>query len=256
MCISDNQPAPLAGKIALVTGGSRGIGRAICLRLGRMGALVVVNYVSRPEAAQATADEIVAAGGQAAISGFNVADTATTEAAIKKIIDEHGRLDILINNAGITRDGLLVKMKEEQWDEVLDTNLKGAFTCLKAASRVMMKQRWGRIVNISSVVGFSGNAGQINYSAAKAGMVGLTRSAARELAPRQITVNGVAPGYIVTDMTSGLSPELTERIKAEIPLGTLGEADDIAAAVAWLVSEEARYVTGQFLHVNGGMFMG
>ncbi len=256
MCMSENQPGPLAGKIALVTGGSRGIGRAICLRLGRMGALVVVNFVSRPEAAQAVADEIIAAGGKAEISGFNVADTTATEAALKKIIDAHGRLDILVNNAGITRDGLLVKMKEEQWDEVLDTNLKGAFTCLKAAARPMMKQRWGRIVNISSVVGFSGNAGQLNYSAAKAGMVGLTRSAARELAPRQITVNGVAPGYIVTDMTSGLSEELTERIKAEIPLGTLGEADDIAAAVAWLVSEEARYVTGQFIHVNGGMFMG
>lgn len=256
MGMTENQPGPLAGKIALVTGGSRGIGRAICLRLGRMGALVVVNFVSRPEAAQETADAIIAAGGKAEISGFNVADTTATEAAIKKIIDEHGRLDILVNNAGITRDGLLVKMKEEQWDEVLDTNLKGAFTCIKAAGRAMMKQRWGRIVNISSVVGFSGNAGQVNYAAAKAGMVGLTRSVARELAPRQITVNGVAPGYIVTDMTSGLSPELTERIKAEIPLGTLGEADDIAAAVAWLVSEEARYVTGQFIHVNGGMFMG
>ncbi|MDF1613630.1 3-oxoacyl-[acyl-carrier-protein] reductase [Desulfurivibrio dismutans] len=246
----------LQDKIALVTGGSRGIGRAVALRLAAMGALTIINYVSRPEAAQAVADEITQAGGRAEICPFNVADTAESEAAIKKILDAHGRLDILVNNAGITRDGLLMKMKEAQWDEVLATNLKGAFTCTKAVSRAMMKQRWGRIVNISSVIGFAGNAGQSNYAAAKAGLVGLTRSVARELAPRNITVNGVAPGYIVTDMTKDLSEEINDRIRAEIPLGVLGEAEDVAAAVAYLVSDEARYVTGQFIHVNGGMYMG
>ncbi|ADH85981.1 3-oxoacyl-[acyl-carrier-protein] reductase [Desulfurivibrio alkaliphilus] len=246
----------LQDKVALVTGGSRGIGRAVALRLAAMGAMTIVNYVSRPEAAQAVADEIARAGGRAEISQFNVADSAATEAAIKKIMDDHGRLDILVNNAGITRDGLLVKMKEEQWDEVLATNLKGAFTCTKAVSRAMMKQRWGRIVNISSVIGFAGNAGQSNYAAAKAGLVGLTRSVARELAPRNITVNGVAPGYIVTDMTKDLPEEINQRIRAEIPLGVLGEAEDVAGAVAYLVSDEARYVTGQFIHVNGGMYMG
>jgi 3-oxoacyl-[acyl-carrier protein] reductase len=246
----------LNGKIAVVTGGSRGIGRAICLRLAAMGATVVVNYVGNQAAAEETATAIRQQGGTAEISRFNVADTAETEASLKKIMDDHGRIDILVNNAGITRDGLLMKMKDEQWDEVLNTNLKGAFTCTRAVSRSMMKQRWGRIINISSVIGFAGNAGQVNYAAAKAGMAGLTRSVAKELASRNITVNGVAPGYIVTDMTKDLPPEITEKIKAEIPLGTLGEADDIAAAVAYLASEEARYVTGQFIHVNGGMFMG
>jgi 3-oxoacyl-[acyl-carrier protein] reductase len=246
----------LSGKIAVVTGGSRGIGRAICLRLAAMGATVIVNYVSNPAAAEETATAIRQQGGIAEVSRFNVADTAETEAALKKVLDDHGRIDILVNNAGITRDGLLMKMKDEQWDEVLNTNLKGAFTCIRAVSRSMMKQRWGRIINISSVIGFTGNAGQVNYAAAKAGMAGLTRSVAKELASRGITANGVAPGYIVTDMTRDLPPEITEKIKAEIPLGTLGEADDIAAAVAYLASEEARYVTGQFIHVNGGMFMG
>ncbi|MFZ5763650.1 MAG: 3-oxoacyl-[acyl-carrier-protein] reductase [Thermodesulfobacteriota bacterium] len=246
----------LNGKIALVTGGSRGIGRAICLRLAAMGATVVVNYVGNQAAAEETAAAIRQQGGTAEVSRFNVADTAETEAALKKIMDDHGRIDVLVNNAGITRDGLLMKMKDEQWDEVLNTNLKGAFTCIRAVSRAMMKQRWGRIVNITSVIGFAGNAGQVNYAAAKAGMVGLTRSVAKELASRNITVNGVAPGYIVTDMTRDLPAEITEKIKGEIPLGTLGEADDVAAAVAYLASEEARYVTGQFIHVNGGMFMG
>lgn len=246
----------VSGRIAVVTGGSRGIGRAICLRLAAMGAKLIVNYVSNPAAAEETAAAIRRQGGEAETAQFNVADTAATEAAFKKILDDHGRVDILVNNAGITRDGLLMKMKEEQWDEVLATNLKGAFTCIKAVTRPMMKQRWGRIINITSVIGFAGNAGQANYAAAKAGMVGLTRSAAKELASRGITVNGVAPGYIVTDMTRDLPEEITEKIKAEIPLGSLGEADDVAAAVAYLAGEEARYVTGQCIHVNGGMFMG
>ncbi len=246
----------LSGKVAVVTGGSRGIGKAICLRLAEMGAKVVVNYVSQPDAAQETVRAIQAKNGQAVIAQFNVANDAEVQEAFKKILDDNGHIDILVNNAGITRDGLLLKMKEEQWDQVLDTNLKGAFNCSRAVARAMMKQRWGRIINISSVVGFAGNAGQANYAAAKAGMVGLTKSVAKELASRGVTVNGVAPGYIVTDMTSGLTEEITEKIKSEIPMGSLGEAEDVAAAVAYLASDDARYVTGQFIHVNGGMFMG
>ena len=246
----------LTGKIAIVTGGSRGIGKAVCLRLARMGATVVVNYVSRPDAAQETVAAIREAGGTAAAYQFDVANAEQVQAAVKKIQADFGRIDILVNNAGITRDGLVAMMKEEAWDEVIDTNLKGAFNCIKAVSRPMMKQRWGRIVSIASVIGFAGNAGQAHYAAAKAGMVGLTRSVARELASRGVTVNGVAPGYIETDMTRELSVEVTEKIKAEIPMNSLGSVDDVAAAVAYLVSEEARYVTGQFIHVNGGMFMG
>ncbi|MBI4794060.1 MAG: 3-oxoacyl-[acyl-carrier-protein] reductase [Deltaproteobacteria bacterium] len=246
----------LTGKIAIVTGGSRGIGKAVCLRLARMGAAVVVNYVSRPDAAQETVAAIKEAGGAAAAYQFDVANAEQVQAAVKKIQADFGRIDILVNNAGITRDGLVAMMKEEAWDEVIDTNLKGAFNCIKAVSRPMMKQRWGRIVSIASVIGFAGNAGQANYAAAKAGMVGLTRSVARELASRGVTVNGVAPGYIETDMTRELSEEVTDKIKAEIPMNSLGSVDDVAAAVAYLVSEEARYVTGQFIHVNGGMFMG
>jgi len=245
----------LSGKIAVVTGGSRGIGRAICLRLASLGATVMVNYVSNPAAAEETAQSIRAAGGKAEPVQFNVAVPAEIEAAFKNILDAHGRVDILVNNAGITRDGLLMKMKDEQWDEVLNTNLKGVFLCTKAVSRAMMKQRWGRIINITSVIGFAGNAGQANYAAAKAGIVGFTKSVAKELASRGITVNGVAPGYIVTDMTRDLSEDVTNTIKAEIPMGVLGEPDDIAGAVAYLASDDARYVTGQFIHVNGGMFM-
>ncbi|MBU0484800.1 MAG: 3-oxoacyl-[acyl-carrier-protein] reductase [Proteobacteria bacterium] len=246
----------LEGKVAVVTGGSRGIGRAICLRLAAIGAKVAVNYVSKPDAAQETIDLIKLEGGEGSVYRFDVADSAEVQDAFKKITDDYGRIDILVNNAGITRDGLLMKMKDENWDQVLNTNLKGAFNCIKAVSRVMMKQRSGRIVNISSIIGFVGNAGQANYAAAKAGLTGLTRSVAKELASRGITVNGVAPGYIVTDMTSGLSEEVTSIIKSEIPMGTLGEVEDVAGAVAYLVSDDARYLTGQFLHVNGGMFMG
>ena len=245
----------LSGKIAVVTGGSRGIGRAICQRLAALGATVIVNYVSNPAAAEETVKSIQNAGGKAESIQFNVAVAGEIEAAFKNIIDAHGRVDILVNNAGITRDGLLMKMKDEQWDEVLNTNLKGVFLCTKAVSRAMMKQRWGRIINITSVIGFAGNAGQANYAAAKAGIVGFTKSVAKELASRGITVNGVAPGYIVTDMTKDLSEEVTNVIRNEIPMGVLGEAEDIAGAVAYLASDDARYVTGQFIHVNGGMFM-
>ena len=245
----------LSGKIAVVTGGSRGIGRAICQRLAALGATVIVNYVSNPAAAEETVKSIQNAGGKAESIQFNVATPEEIETAFKKILDAHGRVDILVNNAGITRDTLLMKMKDEQWDEVLNTNLKGVFLCTKAVSRGMMKQRWGRIINITSVIGFAGNAGQANYAAAKAGIVGFTKSVAKELASRGITVNGVAPGYIVTDMTRNLSEEITNTIKGEIPMGVLGEAEDIAGAVAYLASDDARYVTGQFIHVNGGMIM-
>lgn len=245
----------LTDKTVLVTGGSRGIGRGICLRLASMGALVYINYVSRSGAAEETQKLIVDAGGKAEIIGFDVADGEAVQSAIKKITAEAGSIDILINNAGITRDGLMARMKERDWDDVLDTNLKGAFWCAKAVSRSMMKMKWGRIVNISSVSGFAGNAGQVNYSAAKAGMIGLTKSMAREYASRNITVNSVAPGYIETEMTIELEEAVQDQIKSEIPLGYFGQVDDIAAAVAYLVSEDGRYVTGQTLHVNGGMYM-
>ena len=245
----------IEGKTAVVTGGSRGIGRAVCLRLAAMGAQVAVNYVSRPDAADEVVAEIEKNGGKAASWKFNVSDGAEVAAAFKDIA-QSGPVEILVNNAGITRDGLLAMMKEDSWDQVLDTNLKGAYLCMKAVSRGMMKNRWGRIINISSVVGFAGNGGQANYSAAKAGLVGLTRSAARELASRGITVNGVAPGYIDTDMTRGLPEAVTGKILGEIPLNSLGTPDDVAAAVAYLASDDAGYVTGQFIHVNGGMFMG
>jgi 3-oxoacyl-[acyl-carrier protein] reductase len=245
----------LNGKIAVVTGGSRGIGRAICQHLGALGATVIVNYVSNPTAADETVKSITDNGGTAETAQFNVGVGAEIEAAFKKILADHGRVDILVNNAGITRDGLLMKMKEEQWDAVLDTNLKGAFLCTKAVTRSMMKQRTGRIINITSVIGYAGNAGQANYAAAKAGMVGFTKSVAKELASRGITANSVAPGYIVTDMTKDLSEAVSETIKSEIPMGVLGEVDDVAEAVAYLASDGARYVTGQCIHVNGGMLM-
>ena len=245
----------LEGKNALVTGGSRGIGRAICLRLASMGAQVFVNYVSNSAAAEETRKMIVDAGGKAEIIGFNVAETEECQAAIKKMIKDFASLDILVNNAGITRDGLMARMGEDAWDAVLDTNLKGSFICSKAAARAMMKKKWGRIVNISSVVGFSGNAGQVNYAAAKAGMQGMTKSMAREFASRNITVNSVAPGYIETDMTKDLSEAIQEKLLTEIPLASLGSPEDIAGAVAYLVGDDGAYITGQTIHVNGGMYM-
>jgi 3-oxoacyl-[acyl-carrier protein] reductase len=246
----------LAGKVAVVTGGSRGIGRATCLRLAELGAKVVINYVSRPQAAEETKAQVEALGSECMVVKFDVAKSSEVQEAFKQITAECGRIDILVCNAGVTRDGLLITMKEEDWDQVLAVNLKGAFNCIKAGCRPMMKQRWGRIIIITSVVGFAGNAGQANYSAAKAGLVGLTRSTARELASRSITVNCIAPGYIDTDMTGELPAAVKEKILAEIPLGILGQPEDIAGAVAYLASDDARYVTGQAIHVNGGMFMG
>lgn len=246
----------LDGKIALVTGGSRGIGRAVCLKLAAHGATIGINYVSNATAAEEVLAEIIAQGGKGFVCGFDVADSKAVQKAIKELTAEQGGLDILVNNAGIARDGLMARMKDDEWDAVLNTNLKGAFTCSKAAMRGMIKKRWGRIINITSVIGFLGNAGQVNYASAKAGLVGLTKSMARELAGRQITVNCVAPGYIVTDMTADLAEELQEKIISTIPLGTLGRPEDVAGAVAYLASEESGYMTGQTLHVNGGMYMG
>lgn len=242
--------------VALVTGGSRGIGRAICLKLASMGARVGINYVANPAAAEETLKQIEAAGGKGFTVRFDVADADAVQEQIKDIIATHGQIDILVNNAGITRDGLMARMKEDDWDSVLDTNLKGAFLCSKAVMRTMMKKRWGRIINVSSVVGFVGNSGQVNYGAAKAGLTGLTKSMARELAGRNITVNCVAPGYIVTDMTDGLTEDVQEALKAQIPMGTLGTPADVAGSVAFLASPDSNYITGQTLHVNGGMYMG
>lgn len=245
----------LNGKVAVVTGGSRGIGRAISIRLASMGARVYINYVSRPTAAEETQAIIRDAGGNAEIIGFDVADSSAVQTAFKQIVGEAKSVDILVNNAGITRDGLMARMKESDWQAVIDTNLKGAFLCAKAATREMMKKKWGRIINISSVSGFAGNPGQVNYAAAKAGLTGLTKAMAREYASRNITVNGIAPGYIETEMTDQLSDEVREQIKKEIPLAAFGRVEDVAGAVAYLVSEDGQYVTGQTLHVNGGMYM-
>ena len=245
----------LDGKVAVITGGSRGIGRTISMQLAARGAFIYVNYVSRPEAAEETIALIEKEGGRGAAIQFNVADHDAVQSALKQVITDSGSIDILVNNAGITRDGLAVRMKESDWDDVLNTNLKGVFNCSKAVVKNMMKKRWGRIVNISSVVGFSGNSGQVNYAAAKSGMTGLTKSLAREFASRKITVNCVAPGYIVTEMTDALSEDVKAKMTSEIPMETLGSAEDVAAAVVYLVSDGAGYVTGQTIHVNGGMYM-
>lgn len=245
----------LAGKIAVVTGASRGIGRAIAIRLAGEGATVVINYNGSKEKAEEVKQEIEGAGVKAAVCQCNVADFDQCQAFIQKVIDEFGRIDILVNNAGITRDGLLMKMSEEDFDQVIETNLKGAFHTIRFASRQMLRQKSGRIINLSSVVGVTGNAGQANYAASKAGVIGLTKSAARELASRGITVNAIAPGFIETDMTSVLSEKVKEGAAAGIPLGAFGKPEDVAAAAAFLASDEAGYITGQVLHVDGGMVM-
>lgn len=245
----------LAGKVALVTGASRGIGKAIACKLAREGAKVIINYNGSKEKAEAVKSEIEAAGGQAEVYQCDVSDYTACETFIQTVIKEEGSLDILVNNAGITKDGLLMKMSEEDFDKVLDTNLKGAFNTIRFASRQMLKQKSGRIINMSSVVGVSGNAGQANYAASKAGVIGLTKAAARELASRGITVNAIAPGFIETDMTDVLSDKVKEASEAQIPLGHFGKPEDVAAAAAFLASEEAGYITGQVLHVDGGMVM-
>lgn len=245
----------LSEKVAVVTGASRGIGRAIAKKLASLGAMVVVNYNGSKAKAEEVKQEIIADGGKAETMQCNVSDYIACEAFIKEIIDKFGRIDILVNNAGITKDGLMMRMSEKDFSDVIDVNLKGTFHCIRFASRQMMKQRSGRIINMSSVVGVAGNAGQVNYAASKAGVIGMTKSAAKELAGRGITVNAVAPGFIETDMTDVLSEKVKEEAVKQIPLGMFGQTEDIAAAVAFLASDEARYITGQVLHVDGGMVM-
>lgn len=242
-----------SGKTALVTGGSRGIGRAVCLELARGGANVVLCYAGNEAAASQTAAQCQALGAKALALRCDVSDAAQVKALCGAAVKAFGSIDILVNNAGITRDGLLMMMKEEDFDAVVDTNLKGAYLCMKAVCRPMMKKRQGRIVNISSVVGLRGNAGQVNYAASKAGLIGMTKSAARELAGRGITVNAVAPGFISTDMTAALPG--TAALLGSIPAGRLGQAEEVARAVAFLASDEAAYITGQVLAVDGGMSM-
>mgnify|MGYP000360365114 CR=1 FL=1 len=243
----------LQGKCALVTGGSRGIGRAVCLELARQGARVAVNYAGNAAAAEETVKACEALGAEAFAIQADVADAAASEAMVKEVLTRFGRLDILVNNAGVTRDGLMPMMKEADWDAVLDTNLKGAFHCMKAVYRPMMKQKYGRIVNLSSIVGLRGNAGQANYAASKAGLIGLTKSMAKELAARNVTVNAVAPGFIDTDMTAALPEKAREAMLTTIPMGRLGQAEDVAKAVAFFAGDESAYVTGQVLCVDGGM---
>ncbi len=248
-------------RIVVVTGGSRGIGRAICIALAAPDTGIYFNYFSPSDpdaeaAAAAETEKLVAeAQGSAASKSVNIAKENEVVNFFKEIIDKTGRIDVLVNNAGITKDGLLVRMKEQDWDAVLNINLKGAFTCTKIVSKVMMQQRYGRIINMASVVGVTGNVGQANYSASKAGLIGLTKTAAKELAPRGITVNAIAPGFIETDMTASLSEKARNAMLSQVPLGRAGQPEDIAAAVAFLASESASYITGQVIHVSGGMYI-
>ena len=245
----------LTGKIALVTGAARGIGKEIAITLASKGATVIVNYNGSKERAEAVVSEIKANGGQAEAMQCNVADFAASETMVKEVLAKYGRVDILVNNAGITKDNLIMRMSEEDYDAVLDTNLKGAFNMIRHLSRAFLKQRSGKIINISSVSGVMGNAGQSNYSASKAGLIGLTKSVARELASRSVCVNAVAPGFIATEMTEVLSEDYMNKMKEMIPLGKLGNTKDIANMVLFLAGNQSDYITGQVIHVDGGMVM-
>lgn len=244
-----------SGKAAVVTGGSRGIGRAVCLELAKGGANVVLCYAGNEAAANDTAAACEALGARALAVRCNVAEAGEVKALMDAAVQAFGRIDILVNNAGITRDGLLMMMKDEDFDAVINANLKGTFLCMKAVSRLMMRQRYGRIVNLSSVVGLRGNAGQVNYAASKAGVVGMTKSLAKELASRGVTVNAVAPGFIETDMTAAMTDAAKTATLTSIPIQKLGAPEDVARAVAFLASDEAAYITGQVLAVDGGMAM-
>jgi len=243
------------GKVALVTGAGKGIGKEIALELARGGAKCVINYASSAAGAESVAEEIRAMGSEAMTYKCDVSDADAVQKMITDVMEQYGRIDILVNNAGITKDGLMLKMTEADFMAVLDINLKGAFNCMKAVTKPMMKQRYGRIINITSIVGIIGNAGQVNYAASKAGLIGMTKSAARELASRNITVNAVAPGFIETDMTDVLPDSVKEQLLAQIPMKKLGQTGDIANAVCFLADEKASYITGQVLQVNGGMAM-
>ncbi|MCE5057600.1 3-oxoacyl-[acyl-carrier-protein] reductase [Mammaliicoccus sciuri] len=242
-------------KTAIVTGASRGIGRKIALELGKEGYNVVVNYAGNKEKAEEVVSEIKSFGVEAFAFQANVSEQDEVKAMIKETTSQFGTIDVLVNNAGITRDNLLMRMKQDEWDDVINTNLKGVFNCVQAVTRPMLKQKSGRIINLSSVVGSLGNAGQVNYVATKSGVEGMTRTFARELASRGITCNAVAPGFIVSDMTDQLSDELKEQMKSQIPLARFGEDSDIAHTVSFLASDKASYITGQTIHVNGGMYM-
>jgi 3-oxoacyl-[acyl-carrier protein] reductase len=254
--------AETSKRIVVVTGGSRGIGRSICIAMAGadIDTHIYFNYFNpvnpdeEAEKAKETESAIIEAGGSATSVSVDVVSEPAVNAFFDKIMEEAGQIDVLVNNAGITRDGLLVRMKTADWDAVLDTNLKGSFLCTQAVAKIMMKQRYGRIVNIASVVGAIGNAGQANYSASKAGVIGFTKSVAKELAPRGVTVNAVAPGFIETDMTAVLSDKVKEALMKQIPMGHIGKPEDVAAAIIFLASEDASYITGQVIHVNGGMF--
>lgn len=245
----------LDGKVALVTGASRGIGRAIAIKLAAEGAKVAINYAGNTAKAEEVKAEIEAAGGEAMLVQADVADSAAVDAMVAAVTEQYGTIDILVNNAGITRDGLLMRMKDEDFDAVISTNLKGVFYCTKVVSKLMMKKRAGKIVNMASVVGLIGNAGQTNYAAAKAGVIGFSKSAAKELAARGITVNVVAPGFIDTDMTAAMPEKAKEATLTGIPMKRMGAPEDIANAVAFLVSDNASYITGQVVNVDGGMVM-
>ena len=244
-----------AGKTAVVTGGSRGLGRAVCLELATGGANVVLCYAGHESAANETVAACEALGAKAVAVRCNVVDSGEVKALMDTAMQAFGRIDILVNNAGITRDGLLIMMKESDFDDVISTNLKGTFLCMKAVARQMMKQRYGRIVNLSSVVGLRGNAGQVNYAASKAGVIGMTKSLAKELASRGVTVNAVAPGFMATDMTAAMPEAAKAATLAAIPMGRMGAAEDVAKAVAFLAGEGAGYITGQVIAVDGGMSM-
>ena len=244
-----------AGKVVMVTGGSRGIGRACVVAFARRGATVVFSFVGNEAAANETLKLVEGAGGKGQAVRLDVADTKACSAAVEAVFKEHGRLDVLVNNAGVALDGLVMRFKDDEWDKTLDTNLRGAFALIRAAARPMMKQKSGSIVNLTSVVGETGNAGQSAYAASKAGLIGLTKSVARELSSRNIRVNAVSPGFIATDMTAGIPEESKQALLGAVPLARLGTSEEVAAAVVFLASDAAAYITGEVLKVNGGMYM-